>query len=81
MILLLIKLLLFTIISTILIINSISIITIISILTQDYTLITYNFIIWIVVFRYTFNFYILRDYILNCIFICFVVGLSLHMSN
>jgi len=87
MILLLIKLfllllLLFTVISTILIINNISIITIISILTQDCTLITYNFIIWIIVFRYTFYFYIVRDYILiTCIFICFIVDLSLYLSN
>jgi len=60
MILLLIKLLfllLFTVTSTILIINNISIINIISILTQDYILIIYIFIIWIVVCKYTSYFY------------------------
>ena len=72
--LLLLLLLLLTVISTILIRNNISIIIIISILTQDYTLITYNFIIWIVVFRYTFNFYILRDYILFILlFVCLYI--------
>jgi len=33
-------------------------------------------------FRYTFYFYLLRDYILiTCILICFVVDLSLHLNN